>query len=257
MTKQMKPLKDIRYYECSKVPGPGNAMPSSSTELMGIPETAHRIGQRVACMLHAEGFSVGAYDHIYVAFTTALPDGKVVPTDFGYEWWHRYVACGVLNEFKSLTDDEKHQRIQAATFDTLRTLKPDDIQLLESVRERLNRHGPRARILRATKETKAFQFEVWFDVPPWREPAYLYILARDNLTGEVLEAPPLQLKNYEDAYPLVSTISFTKGILNLNPRKSFRAGLSTNSYPTPIQIPLAEFKKHNKTLHPTAGIAPV
>ncbi|OUC14618.1 MAG: hypothetical protein B0A82_11180 [Alkalinema sp. CACIAM 70d] len=241
MTKLTKPLKDIRYYECSGVPGPGKAMPSSSTELAGIPRTAHRIGQRIACMLHAEDFSVGTYDHIYIAFSPALPDGRVVPTDFGLEWWQRYVAYGIPTDFKSLTDDQKNRRIQSATFEVLNALRPDEKQLLESLHERLGNYGERTRILRAIKDTKAYRFEVWFDVPPWREPAYLYVVARENSSGQVLEAPPLLLKDYEDAFPLVSTISFTKGILNLNPRKSFRAGLSVNSYPTPIQIPLSEF----------------
>lgn len=192
-------------------------------------------------MLHAEDFSVGTYDHIYIAFSPALPDGQVVPTDFGFEWWQRYVAYGIPADFKFLTDDQKHERIQSATFEVLNALKPDERQLLDSIHERLIKHGERARILRATKDTKAYRFEVWFDVPAWREPAYLYVVARENSSGQVLEAPPLLLKDYQDAFPLVSTISFAKGILNLNPRKSFRAGLSINSYSTPIQIPLSEF----------------
>lgn len=240
MTMQMKPLKDIRYYECPGVPGPEMPMPSSSTELAGIPGTAHRIGQRIAHMLHAEGFSVGTYDHVYIAFSPALPDGLVVPTDFGFGW-HRYVAYGIPADFKSLTDEQKHQRIQSATFEVLHALRPDERQRLEGVRERLLKHGERTRILRAIKETKAYRFEVWFDIPPWRDPAYLYVVARENATGKVLEAPPIPLNDYEDAYPLVSAISFTKSILNLKPRKSFRAGLTVNSYPTPIQIPLAAF----------------
>lgn len=239
----MKPLKDIRFFGCANVPGPGKGQPSSSSELVGIPKSAPRLGQRVARMLQSQGFSVGDYDHIYIVFTPALPDGEVAPTDHRPERWMRYVACGIPARFKDLPDDEKLQQIQAATFGVLRTLKPDSIQLLESVRELLDRHGSRTRILRAIKETKAYRFEVWFDVPPWPEPAYLYVLARDNASGEVLEAPPFPLKDYEDVFPLVSTISFTKGMLNLNPRKSFRAGLSINSYPAPIQIPLAEFTR--------------
>lgn len=192
-------------------------------------------------MLNAEDFSVGAYHHVYIAFSPALSDGEVVPTDFGLEWWQRYVAYGVPADFKSLTDDQKLQRLQEATFDVLQTLSPDSLQLVQSIKERLSAEGPRTRILRAAKDTKAFRFEVWFDVPLWREQAYLYVLARNKCTGQVLEAPPLPLKDFEHAFPLVATISFAKGILNLKPRQSFSAELSLKSYSTPIQIPLSEF----------------
>ncbi len=240
MTMKIKRLQDIRYFEFSEVPAQG-WIRSSYTEIIGIPKTAHTIGRRIACMLHAEDFSVGEYDHIYIVFTTALPDGHIVQTDFPPECWFRYVAYGVPTELKSLTDDRKHQRIQSATFDVLRALKRDQHQLLNSMCERLTRAGGRTRILRVAKDTKSYRFEVWFDIPPWREQAYLYALARDNLSGQVLEAPPLPLKDYEDVYPLVSSISFTKGVMNLNPRKTFKAGLSIKPYSTPIRIPLSAF----------------
>jgi hypothetical protein len=251
----MKPLKDIRYYECSDVPGPGKPTPSSTTDLVGIPGTAHRIGQRVACLLNAEGLSVGAYDHVYIAFTPSLPEGRVVPTDFGLESWQRYTAYGVPTGFKSLPDDEKHRRIEAATFDVLRVLRPGDLPLLEKSQQRLGQHGARTRILRAAKDTKAFRFEVWFDVPPWRETAYLYPVARDTASGQLLLAPPIPLKDYEDAFPLVSSVTFVKGVLNLNPRKSFRAGLSTRAYETPLRIPLSEFVAQPATASASESLA--
>jgi hypothetical protein len=109
----------------------------------------------------------------------------------------------------------------------------------------ISRHC-RARILRAAKDTKAYRFEVWFDVPAWPETAYLYVTARNNESGEVIEAPPFPLTDYEDAFPLVSRIGFSKDVLTLNPRKSFRAGLSTHTYPTPSQFPLSEFAASNR-----------
>lgn len=247
MSVKPRPLKDIRYYESMDVPGPGRSLPSSTTELIGIPKTAHRIGQRIACMLNAEGYSVGTYDHVYVAFTPVMPAGKIVPTEFGVEWWQRYVACGVTQNFRLLPEEEKLRFIESATFDILRTLQPEQNAVLDSARDRIKKFGARTRILRAAKDTKDYCFEIWFDVPPWRETAYLYVTARNSASGEITEASPLPLRDYEDAFPLVSSITFTKGILRLNPRKSLRAGLSIKNYITPIQFNVAEFVAHKAT----------
>ena len=91
------------------------------------------------------------------------------------------------------------------------------------------------------KGKKGGRFGVWFGGPGWGEPAYLYVTAGDKIFGQLLEAPPILLQDYEDAFPLVSSLSCTKGVLKLKPRKSFRAGLSTNNYATPLEIPLSEF----------------
>ncbi|GAB3254775.1 hypothetical protein GCM10027296_23240 [Chitinimonas naiadis] len=237
----MKPLKDIRYFECTEVPGPGREMPGSSGALIAIPKTAAILGQRIACLLEAEGFSVGAYDHVYIAFTPSLPVGEVVPTDFGYERWQRYTAYGLPADFNALSDEAKYQRIQDATFEVLAALRPEDQPILAGVRARLEADGERTRILRASKDTKAYRFEVWFDIPRWRSTAHLYVLARDKASGTVLAAPPFPLKDYEDVFPLVAGITFVKEVLTLKPRPSFNAGLSTRHYATPIQFPLSAF----------------
>lgn len=241
MSVKPRPLKDIRYYESIEVPGPGRSLPSSTNELLGIPKTAHRIGQRIACMLNTEGYSLGTYDHVYVAFTPVLPARKIVPTGFGVEWWQRYVACGVTQNFKSLPEEEKLRFIESATFEVLSTLQPGQSALLDRVRDQLKNFGARTRILRAAKDTKDYRIEVWFDVPPWRETAYLYVTARNNASGEITESSPFPLRDYEDAFSLVSSLTFTKGTLRLNPRKSFCAGLSTKNYQIPILFDVAEF----------------
>jgi hypothetical protein len=94
---------------------------------------------------------------------------------------------------------------------------------------------------------RRFHFDVWFDIPAWRERAFLYVTCRDKITGEVLEAPAYPLLNHEDAFPLVASVTFSKDIVSLNPRKSVLAGFSTGKYKTPIQFPLSQF------VTPTAG----
>lgn len=236
-----KPLKDIRYFDCPEIPLAGLSMPPGDTELLGIPKSAQRVGQRIACLLQVQGFSVGPYDHVYVAFTPALAQAEVAPTDFGFEPWQRYVGYGLGSAFRSMPEDEKLRCIQTATLDVLRALQPSQAELIDSTSEYLRAHGPRARILRATKHTRSHRFDVWFDVPAWRERSYLYITARHESTGELSESPPYPLHNYADVFPLVSSIAFSQGTLTLNPRKSSQAERSTRSYETPLKFPLSAF----------------
>lgn len=240
MTGTEKRIKDIRYFESAHVPGPGHPLPSNG-ELLDIPRQAHRLGQRIACVLESEGFSVGAYDHVYIALTPAVAEGQIHITNFGFEPWHRYVAYGTLPKFKNLPEEAKLHVIQTATFAILKALKPDGADVVERAEHRLAETGARTRVLRATKETKAYSFAVWFDVPPLHEKAHLYLTALDKSSGRVLEAPPLPIADFEHAFPLVSTITFSNGMVNLNPRKSFRASFSTGAYGVPIRVPLAQF----------------
>ena len=112
---------------------------------------------------------------------------------------------------------------------------------------RLAKEGSRARVLRAAKETKAYRFEVWFDVPDLGGKAYLYVVAQDRSSGQIIEAPPVPLADFEDVFPLVSTVTFSNGALNIHPRKSLQASLSVSKYDSPIRIPLSKFSASEVT----------
>lgn len=237
----MKPLKDIRYYESVAVPGPGKPSPFSSPKVLGIPTSANLIGQRVSRMLNAEGFSVGDYDHVYIVFTNAIPADQIVMTGFGDEKWFRYVAFGISDRFRTFVDSKKEAIIHSATLEVAKTLAPENSEVVERVAKRLEEHGDRAQVPRASKETKNYRFEVTFDVPGWNERAFLYFHAIEKSTGTLLEAKPLPLRHFDDAYPLVGSLSFVSDVLKITPRSSFKSNLSVGKYKTPIEIPLAKF----------------
>jgi hypothetical protein len=240
MAAKMKRIKDIRYFEAARVPASGEPIHYDTPGLFDLPKDIHRLGQRIACLLEVQGFSAGSADHVYVTLTTALSGGETVPIGLGFERWQLYVACGLSNDFKSLPPSQKLTQLEALTFDALAALNPREASLLTQARRSLEA-GASTRVLRASKETKAFRFEVWFDVPSWQGQSYLYVVARDNKTGSILEAPPFPLASYEHAFPLVSSIAFSKGVVKLVPRKSFRADLSTGGYSTPLLFPLSRF----------------
>jgi len=240
MNAKLKRIKDIRYFETLSVPRSGAPIHDDAPGLYQIPKDMHRLGQRIACLLEAQDFSAGNADHVYIALTTALASGETVSVGPGFERWQLYVACGLSGDFKSLPPSEKLAQLEAITFEALAALNPQATDLLMQVRRGLLT-GASTRVLRASKETKAFRFEVWFDVPSWQGQSHLYVVAHDNKTGATLEAPPFPLANYEHAFPLVSSIVFSKGVVKLVPRKSFRAGLSTGGYQTPLLFPLSRF----------------
>ena len=241
MATKLKLLKDIRYFETAAVPQPSAPFCSDATGVFGLFPDVHRLGQRIACALESEKFSVGASDHVYIALTPALKQDQVVLVGAGFESWQTYVACGLPSEFKTLPTSEKLGHMEAVTFRALSRLNPKSLAALNSVQDRLSRNGAATRILRSSKDTKAYRFEVWFDVPAWQEQAHLYLVARDNQTGQTLQAPPFLLADYEHAFPLVSSITFAKNVISIIPRKSFRESLSTDSYQLPLRFPLASF----------------
>ena len=237
----MKILKDVRYFDCTEVPGAYKPAALIASHRVDLPKSVHSIGQRIARLLQGEAFGVGDYDHVYIAFSPELADREIIATDYGLEPWHRFVACGVPADFASWVVADKHQRIQEATLAVLAVLNPDGAPVLQAISDRLAAGGDRTRILRASKDTRAYRFEVWFDVPSPPERAHLYVVAYDNASGQRLEAPPIRLESHEDAFPLVSAITFSKDVLRLKARTSFRAQLYTRTYPDPIEIPLSAF----------------
>jgi len=234
-------LKDIRYFEIGHVPVKGEPLHSSSAGLFQLPKDIHRLGRRIACLLESEKFSLGGADHLYVALTPALAAEQVVCIGPGFERWQTCVAFGLPPRFKTLSATDKLDRIAALTFEALRMLVPQQAALLESVRLRLLECASGTRVLRMTKDTKTHRFEVWFNVPAADEKAYLHVVARDNATGRMLEAPPFPLADYEHVFGLVSSISATTDTVKLMPRSSFRARQSTAGYALPLRFPLSVF----------------
>ena len=234
-------LTDIRYFETGHVPVKGEPFHSNSAGLFKLPKDVHRLGQRIACLLESEKFSIGSADHLYVALTSALPSQQVVCIGPGFERWQTYAAFGLSPKFKALPASAKLDCIAALTFEALHALVPRQAALLEQVRQRLLEGAAATRVLRLSKDTTGYRFEVWFNVPASGKQAYLQVVARNNATGQVLEAPPFPLADYQHVFALASSISFTRNTVNLMPRASFRASQSTAGYASPLRFPMSVF----------------
>lgn len=83
----MKAISDIRFYKSAEV-----------DKYIGITNKALNVKlHRVVMKLREQGFSLGEFDHLYLNFTTTIPDGKVELNDKidSHHPWFRYCNVGV------------------------------------------------------------------------------------------------------------------------------------------------------------------
>lgn len=94
--KKLKPISDIRLYR-SNIPNiDGNSLPSEFA-----PKQLNIIVTRIVMKLKEKGFSLVDYDHLYINFTTCLPNGEIAPSKRSidaYHKWYRYYDVGVSVE---------------------------------------------------------------------------------------------------------------------------------------------------------------
>lgn len=91
--KAMKIIKDIRIYKSDMENIDGNSYPQCLGEKC-LAVTIHRIVMK----LRESHFSLGEFDHLYLNFTTCLPNGRIEPSKRGvdiYHPWYRYYDIGV------------------------------------------------------------------------------------------------------------------------------------------------------------------
>jgi hypothetical protein len=242
MGKNARVLRDIRFYSSAQADFRPGSVNSGPVEDLGIPITAHSIANRIACMLRAEGLSIGTRDHLFIVFTPALPPGTVGSPVPGFNVWHLDFPCGAPAAIESMTEARWLRFVEDATFQAVLHLRPDATELIQAVRTRLLNQGARVRILRLAIEKARHRIEVSFDVPNRGDTSYLYVTMFEKTSGRRSEAPPFPLRHFEDAFPLVDSIGLTKDAVSLKPRRSFRASLTAKHYSTPILLPLSSFR---------------
>jgi hypothetical protein len=242
MGKDAKVLRDIRFYSSSLAEFRPGSVNSGPAEDLGVPIAAHSVASRIACMLQSEGFSIGTRDHLFIVFTPALPPGTIGSPVPGFYVWHLDVPYGAPASIESMTEARWLRFVQDATIQMVLHLRPDARELIQAVQTRLLSEGPRARILRLAAEKARHRIEVSFDVPNRGDTSYLYVAMVEKTSGRRSEAPPLPLRDFNDAFALVDSIDLTKDDVRLKPRKSLRASLSAQRYSTPILVPLSSFR---------------
>lgn len=95
----MKVISDIRLYKSAEVDK------YSEFENKSLNVKLHRVVMK----LREQGFSLGEFDHLYLNFTTTIPDGKVELSDKidCYHPWFRYCNVGVSqNDYNKLENND-------------------------------------------------------------------------------------------------------------------------------------------------------
>ena len=230
MSKNPQLLVDIRYFGASAP----TAWLDNVESVYSFGPQVHRVGQRIARWLYTQGFLLGPGSHLYLHFTPALKAGEIVNHGPGLEHWMHYVLYGMPVPKKAPTEEEARALLEHATFAVLKSLRLDENEMLDNGQRLIAAQGAALRIPREVKETRTHVVTVSFNVPRWKDAAYLYVSVRDKGTGVTRELKPFPLRDYEDALFLVDRIVMKGDVITIHPRKSARAEFFTEKYKLPL-----------------------
>ena len=156
----MKLISDIRIYQSDVENTDGNPLPGPTGN-----RALNLAAQRIAMKLREAGFSLGEFTHLYLNFTTCLPEGTIRPakrTADRYHPWYRYYDVGVCRQaFDRLNrTDASATEVTEMVFDRIRQalvtyFAPDgqSVRVIESAVEEALSKGAEMRM--RFKEKKA------------------------------------------------------------------------------------------------------
>jgi hypothetical protein len=230
MTKRGQPsrINDIRYFFGGR-----------DHYLKGH-ENAAAFGRRLAWLLNSEGFSLGAYHSAYILLTSSLAPGDVQVTDDGGDWWQRYTLAGVPPDFPELEDAS--ELVKNATVAALKAIRPDLATLVEDAQQTVRAHGDSLRFLLKTHATRHLVVDVSCNIAVWPQPSLLFISLTDRPSGRFLEAQSMAMQFYVHALELVGKIKITSASVEILPKQSVSARLTSGLYGGPIVKPISEFQ---------------
>lgn len=228
MTKDGRPsrIKDIRLFGFEK---------SDSAR------AAEAFARRLAFWLNSEGFGIGHDPALYIDFDPELPNGEIEaqPPKFTPDnWWFRNVAIGVPDNFPGA--DAASYAIQGVVA-CVKALKPEDTELIDCAARIVTEHGSACRFLLKVKETAKELMEVSTTIGTWPAPSLLYVGLTDKATGTYREAPPAELKFYDDSVALASKVKIVRRGIELEPRTSVPARLIADQHGGGLSWHLADF----------------
>lgn len=237
-------ILDIRYYESDHDNVVGTSLPGGFGRIFSLPKSIHALGARIARKLREYGFAAGVYDHLYVNFTTVLPEGQCRYSTREVEERIKFIDFGLVAEkVNRLSETEKELLVCHSTFDILRFVAGGHqvrLALVDGVATEVEKKGSELEIVHKTKETAAYAVTVTYQIRPNGKQSVGLIEYHDKESGQRLKSEFVKLNHYEDVFALVASITVSRGVITLKPRASFKAGLSTKAYRVPIQVPIAE-----------------
>lgn len=233
MTKDGRPstIQDIRLFYGSD--------PRSGSYLKGQ-EEAVAFCRRLAWYLNAQGFSLGSYTHLYLLLTTGLAPDELEVTDFGGEWWHRFTEIGVSDDL--LERQDAGDCIREGVVAALKTIRPDLSDMVEHAARIVGEEGEALRVLVKVHRGRRYIVSVSFSIAAWPQTSSLFIGIEDRTNGSYLEAPPVHLRFYQDAFDLVGKVQINDSSLLVIPKPSFTASLTKADYGASIIFLISAFR---------------
>jgi hypothetical protein len=234
---RVKLIKDIRFYEFNRLPGPGvgGALDGS---LYTRPTGAAALGRRIALKLREAGLRVGSFDHLYLALTPALPADALVDTGWGGEPWRRYIASGLPTGFNVMPARERLALLARRSFAAVRLLVPEAEPIIAETERLLEQQGDGVRIRLLRRATRRLAVEVSFTVagPGATPPSQAWVAVTDLVSGRSRAVPFLDLEFSDDVFSIVSRVAVKGRVLEMHPGQSERAKLDASRYTVPIRV---------------------
>jgi hypothetical protein len=229
MTKDGRPsrIRDIRYFH------------GDIHKYLKDHEDAVAFGRRLAWLLNGEGFSLGAYHSLYIFLTPSLATGQTQITDYGGDWWQRYTHAGVPPDFPDREDVS--EVVARATVAALKAIRPDFTTMVDGAQQMVRAHGENFRFLLKTRHTTRFTIDVSFNIAVWPEPSLLFVSLTDRSSGAYLEASPIPMQFYAQAFDLVGNIKIDAVSAAILPGQSVSARLTSGFCGGVIVKPISEF----------------
>lgn len=191
-------------------------------------EDAVAFGRRIALYLNGERYSLGAHSALYLFLTTALEPKTVKVTDEGAEWWHRYTHVGVPNGFPDFANAS--EIVVQATIDALKANRPDLTDMVESAARVTRREAENLRLLIKTRRTKKLIIDTSLAIDVWPRPSHLFLSLTELASGAYLEAPPIALTFYNEAFNLAGQIGINTTAVRVSANKGLGAQLAAQRH---------------------------
>lgn len=230
MTKDGRPsrINDIRYFFRDKY-----------SYLEGQHD-AVAYGRRLAWFLNGEGLSLGSYPELYLLFTPAYSPGEVHVTDEGGDWWQRYTHVGVPQNFPE--GSEASKIVERGTVAALKAIRPDFAATIDRADEVVRASGEELYFPLKTHKTRKHVLEVSFNIGVWPRPSQLLVALTLAGDGRYLEAEPVPIQIYSDAFDLCGHVRLLQTHAQVLPNESVSAKLTSTRQGGPLTFSIFDFK---------------